>query len=78
MIVQLGWPDCRPSQFGFSPSEDLIDAFWLECTPEEAQRIVEPRISDKDMESVEDMRRWYGWPHRLRAKNDVASSSPAT
>ena len=63
MLVRLGWPDCNPSRYGIRELSELVDAFWVECTPEEASRLVEPRMSEEDLSSIERVGAHYGWPH---------------
>ena len=65
MRVRTGWPDCDPSEFGLRPSGAVVDAYWVECTPDEALRLVEPRMSDEDRGSISRMEQTYGWPHHF-------------
>ena len=61
--MRLGWPDCNPREYGIRAGP--IDAFWVECTPNEATRLVEPLMSEADFPSIEKVRAHYGWPHRF-------------
>jgi hypothetical protein len=56
MIVRLAWP-------GYRHAGESVDAFWVECTPEESARLVDPRMSTADRASIAEMERTYGWPH---------------
>lgn len=61
----MGWPDCDAREFRLSEDKCPIDAFWVECTPREAARLVEPLMSETDQPSIERVRREYGWPHNF-------------
>ena len=66
MFVQLGVPDCDPRSYGIrDASAEPVDAFWVECTPEEAATLVEPRMSDADRMSIDETKAHYGWPHHF-------------
>ena len=41
MFVQLGLPDCDPRKYGIRDVSEPVDAFWVECTPDEAATLVE-------------------------------------
>jgi hypothetical protein len=45
MIVQIVWPDCK-FLGGKWRSDRAIDSFWVECSPEEGQHIIERYLGD--------------------------------
>jgi hypothetical protein len=69
MIVRLAWPDCNPHAYGIRDAFERVDVFWVECTPEEATKLVEPFMSDADRLSIEQVRASYGWPHHFDAED---------
>ena len=69
MHVRLGWPDCNPGQYGIRDASEPIDSFWVDCTPDEATKLVEPLMSDADRPSIEKVRVHYGWPHHFEGQD---------
>jgi hypothetical protein len=69
MFVQLGLPDCDPRKYGIRDVSEPVDAFWVECTPDEAATLVEPWMSDVDRMSVGEVTAHYGWPHHFEGES---------
>jgi hypothetical protein len=69
MLVRLGWPDCDPRKYAIRDASAPVDAFWVECTPDEAATLVEPRMSEVDLESIEKVEAHYGWPHAFEGES---------
>lgn len=69
MLVRLGWPNCNSVEYGPRAAREPVDAFWLECTPDEAARLVQSRMSSTDRASIAEVDAQYGWPHHFEGED---------
>ena len=53
MIVHMVWPRCE-YQNG-TRGNRAIDSFWVECTPDEADHLIVPRLSPQQREELQDI-----------------------
>jgi len=55
MKIKVYWPQCGSAFYKYR--EDIIDAFWVECTMQEAEKNVFPLLTDEQVK--ESLKYWH-------------------